>query len=139
MNIDYEVYTSEQNNDPISDEILVNLIAYNKSQVHRDFKPFVVAFKQDGKLFGGADCASRWDWMVIKLLWVDEPWRKKGLGSKLMELIEKEAIRRNCHGVHLDTHSFQAKDFYLKLGYAIFGEIEDYPKGHSLYYLSKVL
>jgi N-acetylglutamate synthase-like GNAT family acetyltransferase len=136
---EYEVYISEHKNDPVVEKILANLVAYNHSQVQRDFKPFILALKQNGKLLGGAECASTWDWMVVKLLWVDQACRKKGHGTKIIELIEKEAIRRKCVGVHLDTYSFQAKDFYLKLGYKVFGLIENHPKGHSRYYLNKVL
>jgi hypothetical protein len=54
-----------------------------------------------------------------------------------MQKIEHEATRRNCIGVHVDTYSFQALDFYLKLGYQVFGVIEDHPKGHQRYYLQK--
>lgn len=39
--------------------------------------------------------------------------------------------------VHLDTFDFQAKDFYLKNGYEVFGVLEDCPKGHKRYYLKK--
>ena len=39
----------------------------------------------------------------------------------------------------LDTFDFQAKDFYLKHGYEIFGVLKDCPAGHERYYLSKGL
>lgn len=39
----------------------------------------------------------------------------------------------------LDTFDFQAKDFYLKHGYEIFGVLKDCPVGHECYYLSKGL
>jgi hypothetical protein len=37
----------------------------------------------------------------------------------------------------LDTFSFQARPFYEKLGYEVFGQLEDYPRGHSRYFLQK--
>ena len=40
---------------------------------------------------------------------------------------------------HLDTFDFQAKDFYLKHGYEVFGILDDCPKGHKRYYMKKVL
>jgi N-acetylglutamate synthase-like GNAT family acetyltransferase len=133
----FEVYTSNSKNDLIVDYILKKLIDYNDSQVVRDAKPFVVALKQDGKIIGGAECVSTWDWMHVKLLWVEESERKQGYGTKLLKLIETEAVKRNCTGIHLDTFSFQAKEFYFKFGFNIFGEIHDHPKGHDRYYLKK--
>ena len=40
---------------------------------------------------------------------------------------------------HLDTFDFQARDFYLKNGYDVFGLLDDCPEGHTRYYLSKHL
>jgi hypothetical protein len=40
---------------------------------------------------------------------------------------------------HLDTFDFQAKDFYLKYGYEIFGILDDCLKGLKRYYLKKAL
>ena len=42
-------------------------------------------------------------------------------------------------GIWLDTFSFQARRFYEKLGYVVFGELPDYPAGHSRYFLQKRL
>ena len=35
--------------------------------------------------------------------------------------------------------NFQAKDFYIKHGYEVFGVLDDCPKGHKRYYMKKVL
>jgi len=40
---------------------------------------------------------------------------------------------------HLDTFDFQAKDFYIKNSYKIFGVLENCPAGHKRYYFSKSL
>jgi ribosomal protein S18 acetylase RimI-like enzyme len=40
--------------------------------------------------------------------------------------------------VWLDTFSFQARGFYEKLGYTVFGEIENHPPGHSRFFLRKI-
>ena len=135
----YEIYTSTAKDDPIAQHILKNLVDYNNSQVVSDFTPFVIALKNGEDILAGAECSSAWNWMHVKLLWVKESERRKGYGSKLLKLIEKEALQRNCLGVHLDTFSFQAKDFYLKAGFRIFGKIDDYPKGYKRYYLNKTL
>jgi hypothetical protein len=53
--------------------------------------------------------------------------------------MEAEAIRRGCHGAFLDTFSYQARPFYEKLGYEVFGTLEDYPPGHQRFYMRKRL
>jgi hypothetical protein len=56
-----------------------------------------------------------------------------------MAAAERHAITRGCKGAYLSTFSFQARPLYEGLGYRVFGEQTDYPKGHSLYHLAKRL
>ncbi len=35
--------------------------------------------------------------------------------------------------------SFQALPFYQKLGYTVFGQLDDLPIGHQMYFLQKAL
>ena len=53
--------------------------------------------------------------------------------------MEAEAIRRGCKGAYLDTFSYQARPFYEKLGYEVFGTLDDYPTGHQRFYMRKRL
>ena len=41
--------------------------------------------------------------------------------------------------VYLSTYSFEAPRFYEKLGYEIFGRLEDFPPGHTKFYMRKSL
>jgi GNAT superfamily N-acetyltransferase len=70
-------------------------------------------------------------------LWVKEKYRKEGYGSVLLNEVEKIAKEKGCNLVHLDTFDFQAKDFYLKQGYEIFGVLDDCPIEHKRYYMKK--
>ncbi|MBQ7919681.1 MAG: GNAT family N-acetyltransferase [Lachnospiraceae bacterium] len=80
-----------------------------------------------------------WNVIYIDILWVDEKYRKCGLGTRLLNEIEKNALEENCSLIHLDTFDFQAKDFYTKHGYKVFGVLEDCPANHCRYYLKKKL
>lgn len=84
-----------------------------------------------GNTFGG--------WLYISLLWVEKSLRNKGYGSKLMNKIESEACKMGCTDVHLDTYSFEARPFYERLGYMVFAELDDYPPGHSKFFMKKKL
>lgn len=79
-----------------------------------------------------------WNCLYINVLWVDEKYRHSGYGSELLEKVESEAIKQGCYLSHLDTFDFQAKDFYLKNGYEVFGVLDNCPPGHSRFYLRKV-
>lgn len=52
---------------------------------------------------------------------------------------EDEGRLRGCIGVYLDTFDFQARPFYEKLGFTVFGTLEDYPPGHRRFFLKKRL
>ena len=78
-----------------------------------------------------------WNVATIDIIWVDEQYRGQGLGSILLGEVERDVMKKGCHLVHLDTFDFQAKGFYEKNGYSVFGTLEDCPKGHIRYYLKK--
>ena len=78
-------------------------------------------------------------WAYVSLLWIDEPLRNKGLGTRLVTTLEQEALRLGCSHAHLDTYSFEARPFYEKMGYELFATLPDYPPGHCKYFLQKTL
>jgi GNAT superfamily N-acetyltransferase len=93
----------------------------------------------DGKLAGGLLGQTYWGWLHVDILWLDDSVHRQGYGSRMLALAEDEAMRRGCRHAHLDTLSFQALDFYLKLGYAVYGVLDDLPQGYKRYFLQKQL
>ena len=92
-----------------------------------------------GNVRGGvlADCFG--GWVYISLLWVEKSLRNLGYGTQLMQMVESEAMELGCTHAHLDTFSYEARPFYEKLGYELFGTLEDYPPGYKKYFLKKRL
>ena len=99
----------------------------------------IVEYDTGGNIIGGILAGTYWGWMYIDILWVHEDYRRKGLGSKLLTEAEKEAVRRGCHHVHVDTMSWQAPKFYEKHGYETIGILPDIPKGNQKHLLMKAL
>ena len=92
-----------------------------------------------GEVLGGVLGQIRGKWLHVTYLWVAEPVRATGYGQALMAQAEQYAIERGCVGAHVGTFSFQARPFYEKLGYEVFGVLEGIPPGHSHFFLKKRL
>jgi GNAT superfamily N-acetyltransferase len=76
-------------------------------------------------------------WLHINIVWVAEPARGKGHARAMVMAAEEYAVARGCRGAFLETFSFQARPLYERLGYEVFGELADYPPGHTQYFLKK--
>lgn len=90
-------------------------------------------------IIAGLDGESLNHWLWIDIIWVRDDLRLKGLGSQLMDAAEEEARRRGHIGIYLDTYDFQALDFYKTRGYEVYGQIDDFPPGHTSYAMKKRL
>jgi GNAT superfamily N-acetyltransferase len=99
----------------------------------------VVARDRSSAVIGGLLGETNHGWLFVAALWVAEPYRGRDIGTALLSRAEKEARRRRCVGVYLDTYSFQARPFYERLGYQLFGTLPDCPPGGAKFYLYKRL
>jgi GNAT superfamily N-acetyltransferase len=93
----------------------------------------------DSEILGGLLGQIWAQWLSVATLAVREPFRGRGYGTRLLISAEQFAIERGCANAWLSTFSFQARPFYEKLGYRVFGTLADYPQGHSLFFMTKAL
>ena len=138
----YEILTcSSEDADFIDDK----LVEFNLAQVPAECEGKRVAkwfgkkmVDADGNIIAGCLAARTvWGTAELSILWVDEAYRKQGLGSQLLAHVENEVKEHGCTIILLDTFDWQAKGFYEKNGYSVFGTLEDCPQGHSRYYMKK--
>ena len=80
-----------------------------------------------------------WGAMYIDDMWVEEKYRRQGLGSKVFQAVEQVAEEKGCHLIFLGTWDFQAKPYYIKHGYSVFSTLHECPAGHEDYGLYKRL
>jgi GNAT superfamily N-acetyltransferase len=129
--------------DPTLETISRLLSEFNERSSGRanDYCPLTIVLSDPDtqETVGGLVGWTSFSYLYVNLLYLPDTLRSAGLGSQMMALAEEEAARRGCHGAWLDTFSFQARGFYERLGYTVFGGIEDYPPGHSRYFLKKAL
>lgn len=121
--------------------VLAPLVEYNASQAGpSQNRPLAVLVRDDqGAVIGGLWGHTGYDWLFTQLLVVPAALRGRGVGTEIMQLAEREAAQRGCHGAWLDTFEFQAKGFYERLGYECFGELPNYPKGYARFFMKKAL
>ena len=112
--------------------------AYHSRTVAHESTRFAALLRgHDGALTAGVMGVISWRWLFIEAMWVGDDLRGQGIGRTLMTAAENHALAAGCHSAWLDT--FQAKDFYLALGYEAFGELDDYPPGQSRTFMKKRL
>jgi len=135
----YDIVRSEAATEEDMLAIVVPLIAHNEQNAPPpNFQNLALLIRDtEGKTIGGLWGKFGHDWLFVDYLAVPKELRGAGIGTKLLQQAEQIAIERHCVGLWLDTFSFQARPFYERLGYQVFGELNDYPRGHSRYFLQK--
>ena len=107
---------------------------------YTEYSPVNLLLYDDGDEVVGGLLGGIWGGVLyVRILWVAEALRGKGHGRRLLNTAEQRAIERGCRQVFLDTFSFQAPRFYEKLGYEIYARADDWPVGHTHYFLRKAL
>jgi GNAT superfamily N-acetyltransferase len=125
----------------VREAIVGPLIVFNNSRASQpeNYRPLVIILSDPdtGGILGGLWAETNFAHLHIDLLFVPETLRGSGLGRQMLLQAEREAKARDCRGAWLDTYSFQARGFYERLGYAVFGILDDYPPGQSRIFLHK--
>ncbi|MBE7684078.1 GNAT family N-acetyltransferase [Paenibacillus sp. P13VS] len=94
---------------------------------------------KEGRAVGGIFCATYCETLYIDNFWIDEEYRNHGSGKSLLLQAESIASSMGCKLAHTSTFSYQAPEFYQKMGYEVFGVIDEYPEGIVQYFLKKRL
>jgi GNAT superfamily N-acetyltransferase len=118
------------------------LLAFNIKNVGLEPRSRAVSLflrNSAGQVIGGLLGGSRWGWLYVDKLWIQDEYRRHGAGSRLLKAAEAEALAAGCTDVVLDTFSFQARGFYERHGYEVYASLEGFPPGHRQLFLHKRL
>jgi GNAT superfamily N-acetyltransferase len=118
--------------------IAAGLDGFNRQHMRASSPKSFAVTAADGKTpRGGLMAEGIGQWMYISLLWVEDGFRRKGLGTSLLYKAETEAKNRGAKGILVDTFSFQAPAFYKKHGYSAYGQVDDFPEAGMIWHRFK--
>jgi len=118
---------------PLEDDIKKiydGLVDFNESYFPNFEEKSFACFINDNenKVVGGLSGKITYNNMLIDYFWLPKSYRSSGVGTRIINQAIKEAITLKLRYINLDTYTFQAPDFYLKMGFVEVGRFKDYPK-----------
>ncbi len=93
----------------------------------------------EGKVVGGLGVSTVLRVMHLEVFWVAKEYRKLGYGRDLVLEAERIGREKGCILSHTWTFSFQAPEFYKKIGYELVAIYDGFPDGITEYVLRKRL
>jgi GNAT superfamily N-acetyltransferase len=139
--VDFNIVFTESPSTQDLEDIYNGLDKYAQQKMgYRSFKPFgFLVHAANGVLLAGCTGVIMYGVTYIKLLWVEEELRGKGLGQELLNKTEAFAVEKKCRYITVDTFSWQAKEFYEKMGYTIEHVYDGYDGDSKFYFFRKKL
>lgn len=99
-----------------------------------------IGIEENGRIVAGLDaCITTFKILYVSTVFVDEEYRSKGYGRRLMKEMESRARAMGVNTIRLDTFSWQGKEFYEALGYSVVGSYENAADGYAEYFFLKRL
>jgi GNAT superfamily N-acetyltransferase len=140
----FDMAVSEQREDYITNQLVAFNEVHSTALPQELFNPaplHLYVLDRAGTVLGGlvGRTHSIPLWFEISIIWIDERVRQQGLGRNLIERAEHEAHQQGCRYARLATSNFQAHTFYQKLGYMLYGTLENCPPGETVFYFWKKL
>lgn len=106
-----------------------------------DSRPLAVLVRDPANhdVVGGILARTSLGLLFVDLVFLPESLRGQQIGTRMLRLVEEEAVRRGCCGAVLYTINFQAPEFYERHGWREFGRIPCDPPGTSRVFMTKDL
>ncbi|MCB9988502.1 MAG: GNAT family N-acetyltransferase [Rhodospirillales bacterium] len=100
---------------------------------------FCLTLEEGGVIKAACHGYSYTDDLYISQLWVDKSLRGTGMGRRLMDEATSIGRERGCGKSWVDTYSYQAPEFYLKLGFEEYERIRRYRGPYDRIFFRKLI
>lgn len=98
----------------------------------------IYTMQEDNVFIGAISVREAWGTLWVKNLYVEKEYRGRGYARQLLQHAMDISKGEGHTFAFLETFSFQALDFYLKLGFELEFTRHGYGDGISFHYLKKV-
>jgi len=131
-------YFIENTPDASDDKVIRDgIVNFNTQILKEKASRFSVFAKDDTQIIGGALVWEHSDALYIDVLWCDENYRKQGVGTKIITMIDDVAKNKGLPKIFVDTYEFQAQVYYEKHGFSCIGTIPKYLKDYNRIFMRK--
>jgi len=131
-------YSIENTPDASDDKVIRNGIVDFNAQIIKEKSSHFSVFAKDGaQIIGGALIWEHSDALYIDVLWCNEQYRKQGIGTKIITMIDDVAKNKRLPKIFVDTYEFQAQAFHEKHGFYCIGTIPKYLKDYDRIFMRK--
>ena len=126
-------------NEEQAEDIESRLSAFDESHITYKMNGSIrIGMEENGRLIAGLDaCVTAFKILYVSTVFVDEEYRRKGIGAQLIREMEKRAAAMGVNAIRLDTFDWQGKEFYEALGYTAVGHYDHSEDGYSEYFFLK--
>ena len=135
-----ELVMTDAPSDEAAAVIAAGLASHNLQQNgYRDWRP-VAALLRDadtGATLGGMIGKTSYGLLFIDRVFLPAEKRGQDIGSRLLAMMEREAVARGCMAGFLYTGTYQAPGFYERNGWTEFGRIACDPPGSARVFMTK--
>lgn len=142
MDLNNKIRMTSEINEKDNNLILDNLSKYNISSTNglhnKPYKAINLYLRNEfDEVIGGILGITYCFCFQIENFWISDKYRRNGYGKLLITEAEKLATEYGCTFSFTGTFSYQAPDFYKKMGYKVFSQLDGFPDGIILYFLKK--
>ncbi|MCL1787244.1 MAG: GNAT family N-acetyltransferase [Defluviitaleaceae bacterium] len=85
-----------------------------------------ITAEENGMVVGFASGLTHHKWFYLSDLWVHEDYRRQGLGTKVLAMLEAKVKSLEIEHIYTWTSGFINPKFYEKQGYYVFTVFEDF-------------